>query len=129
MYRKIGQLFAYCAVVLFAYSAMAHEMTPTYPKLYPSHLDGVYKATVEVFNRRQDVEYYELGVFDKDFNPVPFVTTYRIVKVTYLSHVSIDVYVREEDVTTSVYICSQSKLRKDTSVRTAVASRICSKFK
>lgn len=129
MYRKIGQLFAYCVVSLLAYSAAAHEMTPTYPKLYPSHIDGIYKTTVEVFNRRQDVKYYELGVFDKDFNPVPFTTIYRVVKVAYLSHVNIDVYIREQDVNKSVYVCSQSKLRKDSKVRTAVSSRICSKFK
>lgn len=129
MYSKIRRLLAYCAVLLFAYSAVAHEMTPTYPKLQPSYVDGIYTARVEVFNRRQDVEYYEIGVFDKDFKPVPFTTTYRIVKVAYLSKVNINVYIRSQDVNTSVYICSQSKLRKDTSTRTAVASRICSKFK
>jgi hypothetical protein len=109
--------------------ASAHEMTPTYPKLGPSHLDGVYKTTMYMFNKRADVEYYEIGVFDKDFNPVPFVTSYNVIKVRYLGHVTFDVYIRKSDVNKAVYICSRSKLRKDASVRTAVSSRICSKFK
>jgi hypothetical protein len=31
--------------------AHAHEMTPTYPKLEPSHLDGVVKTTMQMFNK------------------------------------------------------------------------------
>lgn len=109
--------------------ANAHEMTPTYPKLYPSHMEGIYKTNVEIFNRRQEVEYYEIGVFDSNFNPVPFVTTYRIIKVTYLSFVKVEVYIQEENIGKAMYICSQSKLRKEQNTRTAIASRICSKFK
>jgi len=112
-------------------AVFAHEMTPTYPKLEPSHLDGVVKTTMEMFNKRQDVEYYEIGVFDKDFNPVPFVTSYNIIKLSYLGHVTFDVYIRKADKDRAVYICSKSKLRKDDngSVRTAVSSKICSKIK
>jgi hypothetical protein len=109
--------------------AIAHEMTPTYPKLEPSHLDGVYKTTMEMFNKRADVEYYEIGVFDKDFNAIPFVTSYNIIKIDYLGHVTFDVYIRKSDAKRAAYVCSRSKLRKDASVRTAVASKICSKFK
>jgi len=107
----------------------AHEMTPTYPKLEMSHLDGVLKTTMEMFNKRDDVEYYEIGVFDKDFKPVPFVTSYNIIKLRYLGHVTFDVYIRKEDKNRAVYICSRSKLRKEDKVRTAVSSRICSKIK
>lgn len=107
----------------------AHEMTPTYPKLSPSHLDGIYKVTMEMFNKREDVEYYEIGVFDKDFNQIPFVTKYEIIKLRYLGHVSFDIYIRKEDVSKATYICSRSKLRKDSDIRTAISSKICSKFK
>lgn len=124
MHRKVSALL----LVLSSW-ATAHEMTPTYPKLVPSYIDGVYKTSVEVFNRRSDVEYYEIGVFDKDFKSVPFATSYKILKVDYLSKVNIDVYIRSQDVSNAVYVCSQSKLRKDQSVRTIVASRICSKIK
>lgn len=109
--------------------ANAHEMTPTYPKLEPSHLDGVVKTTMQMFNKREDVEYYEIGVFDQEFKPVPFVTSYTIVKIKYLGKVTFDVYLRKNDMERAVYVCSRSKLRKDTQVRTAIASTICSKFK
>jgi hypothetical protein len=109
--------------------ANAHEMTPTYPKLEPSHLDGVVKTTMQMFNKREDVEYYEIGVFDQEFKPVPFVTSYTIVKIKYLGKVTFDVYLRKSDMEQAVYVCSRSKLRKDTQVRTAIASTICSKFK
>lgn len=107
--------------------AYAHEMTPTYPTFKYSHLNNVLKTTMEMFNKRQDVEYYEIAVFDKDFNPVPFVTAYNIIKIKYLGHVYFDIYIREADLDKVYYICSQSKLRKDSNVRTAVTSRICSK--
>lgn len=109
--------------------ASAHEMTPTYPKLVPSHLDGVYKTTMEMFNKRADVEYYDIGVFDKDFNPIPFVSAYQVIKIKYLGHAKFDIYIRTVDKDRATYVCSRSKLRKDDSVRTAVSSRICSKFK
>jgi len=107
----------------------AHEMTPTYPKLMPSHLDNVYKVTMEMFNKREDVEFYEIGVFDKDWNPIPFVSSYNIIRLRYLGHVSFDVYIRKDDVSRAEYICSKSKLRKDNKTRAAINSRICSKFK
>jgi len=116
-------------LVLFAVNAMAHEMTPTYPKLRPSHLDNVYVTTMEMFNKRNDVEYYDIGVFDKDFKPIPFVSKYNVVKLKYLGHVTFDVYIRKADVSRATYVCSTSKLRKDDKKRTAISSKICSKFK
>ena len=115
--------------MLVSSPSMAHEMTPTYPKLSPSHLDNVYKVTMEMFNKRQDVEYYEIGVFDKEWKPIPFVTSYQVIKLRYLGHVTFDVYIRKVDVSRAEYICSKSKLRKDDGSRTSVSSRICSKFK
>ena len=109
--------------------ASAHEMTPTYPTLRPSYMDNVVVTTMHMFNKRADVEYYEIGVFDSDFNPIPFVTAYNIIKIEYLGHVVFDVYIRQEDKSRATYVCSQSKLRKDNTVRTAISSRICSKFK
>jgi len=116
-------------VLLMSSPLYAHEMTPTYPKLSPSHLDNVYKTTMEMFNKRSDVEYYEIGVFDADWNPIPFVTSYQVIRIRYLGHVTFDVYIRKSDVSRATYICSISKLRKDSSTKTQIASRICSKFK
>ena len=121
--------YAFLIVFVISNKAFAHEMTPTYPKLEPSHLDGVVKTTMQMFNKRSDVEYYEIGVFDENFEPVPFVTSYNILKIEYLGHVTFDVYIRKIDQDKAVYICSRSKLRKDNSVRTAISSRICSKIK
>ena len=111
--------------------AFAHEMTPTYPKLRPSHLDNVYVTQMEMFNKRKDVEYYEIGVFDKDMKPIPFVSKYNIVNIKYLGHVTFDIYIRKDDVSKAEYVCSTSKLRKDptTNTRNIVSSKICSKFK
>lgn len=115
--------------LLVSFPALAHEMTPTYPKLEPSHLDNVYMVTMEMFNKRDDVEYYEIGVFDEEWNPIPFVTSYKIIRLRYLGHVSFDVYIRKQDVSRAEYICSKSKLRKDSNSKTAISSKICSRFK
>jgi hypothetical protein len=114
---------------MLALPAQAHEMVPTYPKLVPSHVDGLLKTTMKMFNKRVDVEYYEIGVFDKDFNPVPFVTTYNIFKLDYLGHVTFDIYIRARDRDRAEYICSKSKIRKDSNTKTAISSKICSKIK
>jgi len=125
--------FVYLALLVIASTwvaskAEAHEMVPTYPKMKPSYIDGLDVTTMKMFNKRADVEYYEIGVFDADFNPIQFVTSYTILKIEYLGHVTFDVYIREEDRQKATYICSRSKLRKGSTVRTVVASRICSKI-
>jgi len=107
--------------------AFAHEMVPTYPKLKPSHVDGVSKVEMELFNKRKDVEFYEIGVFTEDWQPIPFVSAYRMAHVRYLGHLKFDVYIRSKDAEKAQYICSQSKLRGD-GTGTLLASRICSKF-
>ena len=123
-YKTLAAILATTAA-----SADAHEMVPTYPRLKPSYVDDIMQVKMRMFNKRQDVEWYEIGVFDAKWNPVPFVTGYRILKVEYLSHVRFDVYIRESDAKRAHYICSQSKLRRDDSEGTVIASRICSKFR
>ena len=123
------RLLVAVGMIMFGTIATAHEMTPTYPKLKSSFMDGVTVTTMRMFNKRKDVEYYEIGVFDEDFNPVPFVTAYRVIKIQYLGHVMFDVYIADRDKYRARYICSRSKLRKDTRIATNVTSRICSKIK
>jgi hypothetical protein len=115
--------------LLLALPVQAHEMVPTYPRLEVSHVDGLLKATMKMFNKRADVEYYEVGVFDKDLNPIPFVTAYNVFKLEYLGHVTFDIYIRAQDRDRAAYVCSKSKLRKDSNTKTAISSKICSKFK
>jgi len=115
--------------LMLALPAYGHEMVPTYPRLEQSHMDNILKATMKMFNKRADVEYYEIGVFDKDFNPVPFVSAYNVFKLEYLGHVTFDIYIRTQDRDRAVYVCSKSKIRKDSNTKTAISSKICSKFK
>lgn len=121
----------YRTLILLLASSLAygHEMTPAYPKLEPAHVQGVYKASLEMFNRRADVQFYEIGVFEDNWKPVPFVSSYKIVKLDYLGKVKVDVYIREEDVKNATYVCSMSKLRGEQPKAPVVSSRICSKFK
>ena len=117
------------SLLIFSSSAYAHEMVPTYPKLVPSLYDGLSKTTMTMFNKRSDVEYYEIGVFTADWEPIPFVSTFKVFKIPYLDTVTFDVYVRNKDKSKVTYICSRSKLLKEDLKRTSVTSRICSKVK
>lgn len=126
MYRK---LIAACLLGAAASFVGAHEMTPTYPELKPSYMEGIYKASMEVFNTRDDVEYYEIEVMDEEFYLIPFATRSKILNVKHLSHVKFDVYVRKADIPRAVYICTISRLKKDAGKNSMIATKICSKFK
>ena len=116
-------------LTVLASTSFAHEMVPTYPRWEPSQFGDVLKSTVEIFNKRADVEYYEIAIFDRDWNPVPFVTSYKVIQLQYLGTASIDVYIKKADRSRAEYVCSRSKLRKESETRTAVSSTICSRFK
>jgi hypothetical protein len=120
----IGLIFLLVSSVGFA-----HEMTPTYPVLKPSYMDGLLVTTMEIFNKRQDIEYYEIAVFDKDWNPIPFVSSYKVFKLEYQKRISFDIYLREKDKDAAVYVCTRSKALKKNVSNTNVVSTICSKFK
>ena len=116
-------------LIVLASTSFAHEMVPTYPRWKPSQFGDVLKSTVEIFNKRADVEYYEIAIFDRDWKPVPFVTSYKVIQLQYLGTASIDVYIKKADRSRAEYVCSRSKLRKGNETRTAVSSTICSRFK
>ena len=82
-----------------------------------------------IFNARDDVEYYEFGVFDAEWNKVPFATQSKVMKIKHLEKKKIDIYIREKDRKDAVYICSKSKLIVDGGSKTSIISRICSKIK
>ena len=107
----------------------AHEFTPTYPKLKTSYVEGVLYATMTLFNARDDVEYYEFGVFDAEWNKVPFAIQNKIMRFKHLEKKKVDIYIREKDSKDAVYICSKSKLLVDGGSKTSIISRICSKIK
>jgi hypothetical protein len=116
-------------VMLLGNQAFGHQFTPAYPKLEPSFVDGVLVTKMELFNSRNDVEYYELSVYDGDWNSVPFATESRILNIEYLKRKTIEIYIRETDRSKAVYICSKSKILPSNEQITMVSSRICSKIK
>ena len=107
----------------------AHEMTPTYPKWKMSFIPSAKMTSMEVFNKRADVQWYQIGVFDENWNSIPFVTRYKIIRVKYLSRVKFDIYVNENDAKRTEYVCSTSKLRGNDDFKPIVESKICSRFK
>ena len=123
MYRPVILWLLLCS------SVAAHDMTPTYPKWKMSFIPSAKMTTMQMFNKRQDVQWYEIGVFDKEWNLLPFVTRYKILRVKYLSRVKFDVYISDEYLDNAEYICSTSKLRGNDNFKPIVESRICSRFK
>jgi len=116
-------------VLLMSGSAMAHSWTPTYPRLERSYMDGVLQTRMTLFNAREDVSFFEINVYDKDWNPVKFATTERIFRVNYLQRKEVVIYIREEDRGLADYICTRSKMLRGGTTGTSVASRICSRLK
>lgn len=92
-------------------------------------MDGIVQTRMNIFNTRMDVDYFEVGVFDSNMNPVDFAITDRILHVPYLKKSAVDVYIRSIDVDRVVYICSVSKLLVAGNTGASVSSRICSKAK
>lgn len=92
-------------------------------------LTGVYKADLELFNSREEIEYYGISVYDKDWKPIPFASEDKLIKIDYLGRKSLVVYIRQQDKKRVKYICSKSKILADVKQTSVVASRICSKIK
>ena len=115
------------ALLAFVSGAYAHEMTPTYFDIKPSFVDGISVVEMSFWNRRQDIEYYEIDVFDKDWKPIPFAASNRLLYVEYLNKKNFDIYVKDDDKNDVHYICTVSKILKSSETSTGIASRICSK--
>jgi|TARA_R100000908_G_C3726087_1_gene127096 hypothetical protein len=123
MYRQVIIALCLCS------SLHAHEMTPAYPKLKSSYVEGVSVTNLKLFNRRNDVSWYKIGVFTDKWKPVPFASTSNVIEVGYNKRKGFDVYIRSRDIAKAVYICTESKVFKSKEQVTLVASRICSKIK
>jgi len=114
---------------LFGPQSNAHEMTPAYPVLDSTYINGVVVAKMKIFNRRQDVEYYAIEVFTEGWKPIPFATTSRVIKVPLNKSKLFDVYIRFADVNKARYICTTSKVYKGENQFALVSSMICSKIR
>ena len=120
----------YRAIILLLLSGYvsAHQWTPTYPTLSSSYIPRVLVTQMQLFNTRKDIEYYEFGVFDQSWEPLPFATPEKVLKIPYLKTVDIEIFIRETDLERAVYICSESKIQKGSKQASSVSSRICSKL-
>ena len=114
--------------MFWASCVSSHEMTPAYPIVKPSHVTGVVKVEMSMFNSREEIQYYQIELFDLNWTNIPFSTTYRIIKVEYKQHKAFDVYIRKIDMDEAVYLCTTSKVKKTSQSRTLIASRICSRL-
>ena len=123
MYRPVILWLLLCG------SVAAHDMTPTYPEWKMSFIPSAKMTTMQIFNKRADVEWYQIGVFDKEWNSIPFVTRYKILNIKHLQRVKFDVYVNKTNTELAEYICSTSKLRGNDDFKPIVESKICSRFK
>ena len=123
MYRPVILWLLLCS------SVAAHDMTPTYPEWKMSLIPTAKITTMQIFNKRQDVQWYEIKVFDEKWNSLPFFTRNKILNVKYLSRKKFDVYMRNDYSEWAKYICSTSKLRGNDSFEPIVESRICSRLK
>jgi hypothetical protein len=124
-------MFRYVIVLMMVLScsANAHQFLPTYPKFQNSFVEGVVYTKMELFNKRKEIGFYELGVFDGDWNSITFATESKIIRVNYLETKYINVYIKKEDLKRAVYICTESKIKKEDIQATSIASKICSKIK
>ena len=117
-------------LLLLSASIQSHEQTPTYPTWKTSGINGIKKTNIRVWNKRPDIEYYEIGVFKEDLKtPIPFVTAYKVIPLAYLKEVKFDIYIRESNIEEARYVCSLSKLRSSNESQTLLVTRVCSKFK
>ena len=128
MYRSVILVILLSAFFV-SLNAASHDMTPTYPKWKMSFIPSAKMTTMQVFNKRSDVQWYQIGVFDKEWQPIPFVSRYKIINIKYLKRVEFDVYVNEENAKLAEYICTTSKLRGNDDFKPIVESKICSRFK
>jgi len=122
----LNSIKAIASFVLITLSgnAVAHEMTPTYPVFTDSFMAGISVTTLNLFNKRTDVSYYEIGVFDDQWEPIPFVSEYTIIPMKYLDTLAFDVYVSNLSLSSVEYICSVSQIQAGSTVSSKICSRI-----
>lgn len=92
-------------------------------------MDGLLYTKMQLFNKRKEIQYYAISVYDEEWNTIPFAASNKIISVNYLAYKEIEIYIREIDKPRITYICSTSKLLKKDVITTGVSSRICSKIK
>lgn len=108
-------------------SAMAHELTPTYPELRSSYMEDVLEVKLKMWNARVDVEYYKIEVTDEDWNDVPFITNEKVFRLEHFGRRDISIFLPSD--TSARYICTRSMLEKGNASKSIISSKVCSKIK
>ena len=123
-------MFRYVLILLIGITehVNAHQFLPTYPTFEYSFVEGVVQTKMQLFNKRKEIEYYELSVYDADWKPLPYATESKIIKIQFLQTKDVIIYIKKEDLKRIKYICSESKIQKDNTQSTVISSRICSKI-
>jgi hypothetical protein len=129
MYSDLNILCFVIALILLGGNANAHQFLPTYPKFDQSFVSDVSYVKMELFNKRKEIQYYELSVFDIDWKPLSFASESKLIQIGYLETKKINVYVKNGDVKRVSFICTESKLKKEETKQTLISSKICSKIK
>lgn len=125
MYRTVSILM----LSLLGGYASAHQFTPTYPEIRNSYVEGVKVINMSIFNNREEVSWYSIGVFDKDWESVPFASSNRLINLKYLQRKDIEVFIRIENSKDVTYVCSKSKILASVKAPAIITTRICSKIK
>jgi len=116
-------------VVLTCGSASAHELTPTYPEFKPSYVRDISVTTMEMFNAREEIEFYRIDVYTENWDPIPFASGQKVIQVSHRERYTFNVYVRDSDLDKVEYICTTSMIEQGTVQTQGVSSRVCSRVK
>lgn len=108
---------------------MAHELTPSYPEFGPSFMDNISVTRMEIFNAREEVDFYAIDVYTEDWEPIPFSTRYRVIPVSHLERYNFEIYIRDKDLDKVEYICTTSRLMREGMQSQGISSRVCSRVK
>ncbi len=129
LYTDVIMFRSFLLLILISANSIAHEQTPTYGSWSPAHIEGVVKTEIEIFNKRSDVTFFEIGVFTPDWEYMTFVTSYNILEVKQYERKTAVIYMTEANSLGAEYICSVSKIRSSDQTQTALASQICTRLK
>ena len=87
---------------------------------------------MKLYNTRNDVDYYQIQVFDGYFNPIKFAINggqSDVVNVPFRKKRTVSVYVPSNAFSRVVYVCSRSMILREEETASLLSSRICSKVK
>lgn len=115
--------------VLACGPAMAHELTPTYPEFRASYMRDISVTTMEMFNAREEIEFYRVDVYTENWDPIPFATGQRVFRIQHRERYTFNVYVRDSDLDKLEFICTTSMIEEGTVDSQGISSRVCSRVK